>query len=34
VAALTLRYARLRFGPSADSAEVAALEREVRTLAV
>jgi len=34
VAALALRYARLRFGPSADSAEVAALEREVRTLAV
>jgi hypothetical protein len=34
VAALALRYARLRFGPAADAAELASLEREVRSLAV
>jgi len=34
VAALALRYARLRFGPDADAAELASLEREVRSLAV
>ena len=34
VTALALHYARLRFGPAGDAAEVATLEREVRSLAV
>jgi len=34
VTALAMRYARLRFGPASDPAEVASLEREVRSLAV
>ncbi|HKU89036.1 MAG TPA: transglutaminaseTgpA domain-containing protein, partial [Steroidobacteraceae bacterium] len=34
VAALALRYARLRFGPAEDAAEIAVLERDVRALAV
>jgi transglutaminase-like putative cysteine protease len=34
VKALAVRYARLRFGPAANAAEVASLEREVRRLAV
>lgn len=34
VTALAQRYARLRFGPSADGAELHLLEREVRALAV
>ena len=34
VTALALHYARLRFGPAGDAAEVATLERAVRSLAV
>jgi transglutaminase-like putative cysteine protease len=34
VTALAMRYARLRLGPASDPAEVASLEREVRSLAV
>jgi hypothetical protein len=34
VTALAMRYARLRFGPAAEAADVVTLEREVRSLAV
>ena len=34
VKALALQYARLRFGPAANAADVASLERDVRRLSV